>query len=94
MEENMKRTSLLLAVVLTGACTTQQAMPPTDAQTLTLYEARCSACHSLPHPGRHTAQQWRHVVTLMERRMQERGHAPLGADERQRILDYLTRHAR
>jgi len=84
-----------IALILNSACATQeQSMPPTDAQTRQVFNTRCSACHALPHPARHTAQQWRHVVALMERRMQERGHAPLGDDERQRILSYLSQNAR
>ena len=92
----MKTTFILsLTVVFNVACATQeQQMPPADTATLQTFNARCGACHSLPHPARHTAQEWPHILGLMERRMRERRHTPLAADERKRILGYLTEHAR
>jgi hypothetical protein len=55
---------------------------------------RCGICHAVPHPARHDYPGWRYVVSLMEKRMAERGVGPLSAEERTLILSYLEEHAR
>lgn len=59
-----------------------------------LFSTRCGICHSVPHPARHTYAGWLHLLSLMERRMIERGIRPLTDRERSDILVYLRVHAR
>ncbi len=58
------------------------------------FSARCSSCHATPHPARHDWHGWLYLVSLMERRMAERGMAAMSADEKALILAYLKEHAR
>ena len=87
--------ALALGALWLGACATApQSLPDPDSPGAKTYRSRCSGCHALPHPGRHTAASWRHLLALMERRMQERSLPPLTDQERRAILDYLAAHAR
>ena len=70
------------------------SLPDSDSVAAQTFVNRCSACHAIPHPGRHTYQGWVHLVSLMERRMAERGMMPLTAEDRQLILAYLQENAR
>ncbi len=92
----MKSLLCLLTILLSGlaACAGPQPVPEAGTPTAAAFEARCGSCHALPHPARHRAEEWPHLLALMERRMAERGLAPLSDGERQRLLDYLQRHAR
>ena len=65
-----------------------------DSAAAQTFVIRCSACHAIPHPGRHTYQGWLHLVLIMEQRMAERGMAPLTAEDRAVILAYLQENAR
>jgi hypothetical protein len=70
---------------ITGAAEKDQAQ---------VFSARCSGCHALPHPKRHTYPEWQRLVTVMEQRMQERGVAPLDDQQRRDILTYLKLNGR
>jgi len=70
------------------------ALPDRDSVAAQTFVSRCSACHAIPHPGRHTYQGWSYLVPLMERRMAERNMAPLTDEDRQLILAYLQENAR
>ncbi|MDH5526692.1 MAG: cytochrome C [Nitrospirota bacterium] len=96
-ERKIKRISLGLfgTLMLTGLVACAGAPTPVpDGEGVDLYRARCGACHSVPHPARHTKEQWPPVLTLMERRMAEAGMPPFVEGERARILGYLERHGR
>jgi hypothetical protein len=69
-------------------------LPDTQSEGASTFTARCSQCHTLPHPARHTANQWKQLITEMELRMQERKKTGLSVSERTIILDYLQKHAR
>jgi len=70
------------------------SLPDADSVAAQTFVSRCSACHAIPHPGRHTYQGWTYLVPLMESRMAERGMMPLTAEDRQLILAYLQENAR
>jgi len=60
-----------------------------------LFELRCgSACHQLPEPSMLKPKQWQRVMITMEKRMAQAGMNVLTADERERLLAYLAKHAR
>lgn len=77
-----------------GQRTAADTLPDINHAGARTYINRCSTCHSLPHPARHNYAGWQHIVPLMERRMVERGVAPLSDTERSTILAYLKDNAR
>lgn len=84
-----------LSVLALAACAgAPTPIPDSGSADARLYTERCSACHSLPHPARHTPAQWEHLLGVMERHMADRGMEPLAPGERRRILAYLAAHAR
>jgi len=90
---------VFLPFSVTGCAThsiNQATTPIPDAQSpaAQLYVARCSSCHVLPHPARLSYTGWVQLLPLMERRMAERGMAPMSEADRKEILGYLKAHAR
>ena len=60
-----------------------------------LFELRCgTGCHQLPEPSMLKPKQWQRVMITMEKRMAQAGMSALAADERERLLAYLTKYAR
>jgi Dihaem cytochrome c len=94
------RISMAWLLLATAGCATKPGNPGTtpipDAGSpdARVYRARCGSCHALPHPARLTYPGWVQLLPLMERRMAERGMAPLSEAERNQILAYLKAHAR
>lgn len=78
----------------TGQRTAIDTLPDTNHTGAQTYINRCSTCHSPPHPARHDYAGWQHLLSLMERRMVERGVPPLSDTERSYILAYLKDNAR
>ena len=70
------------------------SLPDMDTVAAQTFVSRCSACHAVPHPGRHDYQSWLYLVAVMEQRMAERGMLPLSAEDREVILAYLQENAR
>lgn len=88
---------LLLLGISVGllACAGQPTpIPDRASASAIIYQAKCSLCHALPHPKRHTIEQWQHIVAMMEQRMRERKFVELGQQERDKIMKYLAKHAR
>jgi cytochrome c553 len=57
------------------------------------FAANCGACHALPNPQTHTADQWPAVVARMERYMRD-SHRPYPDDAQTREIDhFLEQHA-
>lgn len=87
-----------LVATLAGCSTAGKSggtsLPEMDSSAAQTFVSRCSACHAVPHPGRHSYQGWLYLVPVMEQRMAERGMAPLSADDREVILTYLQVNAR
>jgi len=60
-----------------------------------LFELRCgTGCHQLPEPSMLKPKQWQRVMITMEKRMAQAGMTALTTDERERLLAYLSKHAR
>lgn len=95
--KNLSISSLILlpAILLAGGCAGGSTVIP-DAETANarLYTEKCGSCHAVPHPGRNTAQEWVHLLALMEQRMAERNMPPFTDDERQVLQNYLQANAR
>ncbi|MDX8412320.1 MAG: hypothetical protein R8K46_10705 [Mariprofundaceae bacterium] len=90
----MKKTILLLIVVLSGCSGKPTPIPEADMADAKVFVTRCGSCHVAPHPKRLDFTDWQHMLKVMESQMQHRGMKPLAADERQAILGYLGRNAR
>ncbi len=89
-----KLIALSIVFGLIGCAAVPTPLPEPQSEGAKAYAARCGSCHSVPHPARLNLQQWRHMLTVMERRMAERRMASMTETEREAILDYLTAHAR
>ena len=78
---------------LSCASISHQSMPEEGSVELELIKQKCTPCHGLPHPKRHTANEWDHLLILMTERMKER-QISYTFDEMQQIKSYLHRNAR
>ena len=70
-----------------------QSMPEEGSSGLALVKQKCTVCHGLPHPRRHTAHEWDQLLVLMTERMKEK-QISYTSDEMQQIQSYLHRNAR
>ncbi|MBC8284559.1 MAG: cytochrome C [Nitrospinae bacterium] len=70
-----------------------QTVPEPESPGAKLYLEKCTQCHGLPGPKRHTAEQWDHLLVMMEGFMDQRGY-PFLKDDKKIIQDYLHKHAR
>jgi len=78
---------------LSCASVSHQSMPEEGSAGLALVKQKCTVCHGLPHPKRHTANEWDHLLALMTERMKEK-QVPYTSGEMQQIQSYLHRNAR
>jgi len=85
----------IISVVMLLSVFATPLMAAEANQDAALFEQRCgNGCHQLPDPGMLKAKQWQRVLITMEKRMAHAGMDALTADERERLLAYLTKHAR
>jgi hypothetical protein len=77
---------------MTG-CSMTQTIPESESPGAKLYLKKCTQCHGLPAPKRHTAEQWDHLLVMMQSFMEQRKLA-FPEDEKKQIRDYLHRNAR
>ena len=93
----VKRLYILCLALMFGplscASLSHQSMPEEGSAELALVKQKCTSCHGLPHPKRHTANEWDHLLVLMTERMKER-QIPYTFNEMQQIKSYLHRNAR
>lgn len=82
---------LVILMVNVGGCS--RPLPEQNSAAAQLYAKRCGQCHRAYGPGSLTAAMWQVQVQMMEAKMQQYGVPPLTEQERQTILDYLTRNA-
>jgi hypothetical protein len=91
-----RRAAALVFVVglfcMTG-CSMTQTIPESESPGAKLYLKKCTQCHGLPAPQRHTAEQWDHLLVMMESFMDQQNLA-FPKDEKKLIRDYLHRNAR
>ena len=72
---------------------TRQSMPEEGTAEIDLLEKKCTLCHGLPHPKRHTHEEWGYLLTLMKKRMNEK-NISYTTEEMVQIKSYLQRNAR
>jgi hypothetical protein len=75
------------------ASVSHQSMPEEGSAQLSLLKQKCTLCHGLPHPKRHTANEWDHLLVLMTERMNEK-NISYTSEEMTQIKSYLQRNAR
>jgi hypothetical protein len=71
----------------------RQNMPEEGTAEIDLLEKKCTLCHGLPHPKRHTQEEWGYLLTLMKKRMDEK-NISYTTEEMVQIKSYLQRNAR
>jgi len=81
-------------LLMAGCASNGTPIPAPQSETALLFADKCGECHAVPHPARHSADEWPHYVALMEQRMAERNIVALSDAQRQSILEYLSEYGR
>jgi mono/diheme cytochrome c family protein len=68
-------------------------LPSPESQGAVLFKDRCSQCHGLPDPGRHTVKEWPAIVEKMRGYMQSMDKKVVTENEGKEIASYLSRYA-
>jgi hypothetical protein len=95
----LRRALVPLLILLAGSGCSEstppapQSYPEPGSEAMTMFIARCGACHAAPQPGSHVATIWPGVVQRMQLRMRSMGKQPLSRQELATIIDYLQRNA-
>jgi len=84
---------LIVGLFYIGGCSATQVIPEPDSPGAKLYIEKCTQCHGLPGPKRHTSEQWDHVLVMMSGFMNQRG-LQFPENEKKLIRDYLHRNGR
>ena len=84
---------ILLIGLVSCASLSHQNMPEEGSVDLALVKNKCKHCHGLPHPKRHTSDEWSNLLVLMMDHMRER-KITFTLQEMQQIKLYLQRNAR
>ncbi len=84
--------SILVLVMVVG-CASLGSYPEEGTAVHQTFVTQCNQCHALPHPGRHTPEQWDHVLGMMVKFMDKR-KVSYTNDDMRTIRDYLHRNAR
>ncbi len=82
-----------ILIMALAACASTGKFPEEGTTAQQTFVRQCGQCHSLPHPGRHTPEQWDHVLGMMVGFMKERNMAYTNEDMHT-IREYLHRNAR
>jgi mono/diheme cytochrome c family protein len=69
-------------------------LPSPESQGAVLFKDRCSQCHGLPDPERHTAKEWPTIVEKMRGYMKSMEKKVITENEEKQIVGYLSRYAR
>lgn len=69
-------------------------LPSPESREATLFKERCSQCHGLPDPERHTAKEWPAILEKMRGYMQVMDKKVITNDEEKDIEGYLQRNAK
>ena len=83
----------LILGIFSCASVSHQTMPEENSAELVLMKKKCTICHGLPHPKRHTAGQWAPLLVWMTEIMDKR-QVTYTPDEINQIKSYLQRNAR
>jgi hypothetical protein len=80
-----------LVAALASSC--MNSLPEADSAEAKLYASRCGTCHSPHLPRALTPAMWKVQVDRMDQKFRDARIPPPTAQEKERILAYLTRHA-
>lgn len=83
-----------LLTALFFAALTAAALAETADEGEALFEARCALCHQLPDPAMLKPRQWDTVLTVMQKRMTQKGMPRLPDEEVNAIREFLHGRAR
>jgi len=84
--------AIAAAAVVFAACQ-QRPLPEAGTDAEQVYAQRCGQCHTAYDPHSMTPAMWDAQVGLMDGKIRDAGMPPLSAEQRQIILEYLTRNA-
>ena len=83
----------VVGLLIMTDCSMIQSIPEPESPGAELYLKKCTQCHGLPAPQRHTAEQGDHLLVMMQSFMDKKNLA-FPEDEKKLIKDYLHRNAR
>ena len=83
-----------VALLFYGCAAKPTPIPEQQSSAAKLYRDKCGICHAVPHPKRHTYEQWQHMMAVMERHAKNAGTVLLTEEQKRVLLDYLKRHSR
>jgi hypothetical protein len=91
---SMKKTILggLMVALVSFSCAGMQ-IPDSKSQEARLFSKKCSLCHGLPHPSRHSRREWNHYLNLMKGNMDKK-NISYTESEINTIRSYLHRYAK
>jgi hypothetical protein len=90
--KRMQKIILVIIFSVLVGCSGVQTLPEEATADAKLYRQKCTLCHGLPSPSRHTRLEWKHYLILMESHMENRGIA-FPDEEKTIIQGYLDRNA-
>ena len=91
----MRKAFLLITLLTLTACAGRPTpIPDAESANAKIYSMKCGQCHSVPHPRRHTFEQWEHMVEVMEQQMKHREMKALTRESKKAILEYLKANGR
>ncbi len=79
--------------LLAAAGCDRRKLPERDSPAARVYVKRCGQCHQPFDPRAMTSAMWQVQVAAMDAKIRAAGIEPLAPDQREAILDYLTRNA-
>jgi len=82
----------VISLVSATACQ-KRPLPESDTYAGQLYASRCGGCHVAFDPRSMTPAMWQVQVSAMQDKMRAAGIAPLTSEQRETIMDYLTRNS-
>lgn len=91
----MKKSLLILSMIFIAGCISARPtpIPAEGSPAARLYVEKCGPCHSVPHPKRHTFEEWQHILVVMKKRMKSEGMT-LTPEENKVIVSYLRKNSR
>ncbi len=85
--------AIVLGLLLAACATGGAAIPEPESDGAKVFLAKCTKCHSWPHPSRHSEGEWDHYLDLMGTEMEKR-NMKFAKDDKESIRAYLHKHAR
>ena len=88
----------LVTPTQTDADRVAQRMPGTTLADLqegkTLYQSKCSQCHTLKKPSSKTESEWQQIIPIMAKRAEKAHKDLITGNDQVQIMKYLTAYAK